>query len=150
MPKQSDINFKAFITEIGNLIDAKNKTQTVLINAYTDEAIKKSESRIKKELRAELASKNDIKDMVRQSDIKDMVRQSDIKDMVRQSDIKDMVRQSDIKDMVTKKDIAELKEEIQKIHTKIDKTKELQKQLDHLKHRLDQMEEVLFNKRPEN
>ncbi len=73
MPRQSDIDYKSFITAIGKLIDAKNKTQAVIIRAEvkadTEAIVKASEERVKKELRAELASKEDIKDMATKQDI---------------------------------------------------------------------------------
>ena len=52
---------KAIVEAVGPLIDARIKTAEVTINAHTDATIKAAEARIKTELRAELASKEDIK-----------------------------------------------------------------------------------------
>ncbi len=124
MPRQSDIDFKSFITAIGKLIDARAKTTEVI-------------------MRAELASKEDIKDMVRMSDIKDMVRKKDIENMATKDDIKDMVRKEDIKNMATKQDIASLRE-------KPDETKALQREVRELRKRLDHIEEELMGIRSKN
>ncbi len=70
MPKQSDIDFKAFIKQIGNLYDARAKTQEVIMKAHIDASIKASEGRLK----AQLASKEDIKDMAKKQDIVELKR----------------------------------------------------------------------------
>jgi hypothetical protein len=149
MVREGDLDYKKFMKEIGKLIDARAKTQEVVLKAYMDSAIKTSEERLKKEL----ASKEDIKDMVRKSDIKDMVRKSDIKDMVRKSDINDMVRKKDIENMATKDDIkdmatkqdladlkAELKEDIRRLEVKVDETKDLRRIVDELRMRVEHAE----------
>jgi hypothetical protein len=152
MTRKRDEDIKILIKEVGLLFDARAKILEINIKAHTDAAIKASEERIKTELRAELASKEDIKDMATKQDIKDMVRKQDIKDMVRKQDIKDMVRKQDIKDMVRKQDIKDMvrKQDIARLETKIDETTKLQKQIDELRRKLDQVEIEFVNVKSKN
>jgi hypothetical protein len=65
------------------------------------------------------------------------------KDMATKDDIKNMATKDDIKDMATKSDIARLEK-------KLDETRDLRKQLDELKKRLDQVEMDLQRVRARN
>lgn len=119
MPRTSDKDLKMIFEEIGTLFDARAKTLEININAHTDASIRASEERVKAELRAELASKEDIKDMATKSDLKKLEER--------------MAGKKDIKDMSTKSDIARLEK-------KFDETKDLRRQVEELKRRLDNVE----------
>jgi hypothetical protein len=98
MPRKSDEIIKSFIGQVGTMIDALHKTLEINLKAHVDDAIKKSEERICKDM----ATKDDIKKL---------------------------------------ENIMATKEDILRLEKKIDKTTELQHQLDILKERVKTLEE---------
>lgn len=81
---KNDPLVKDIVNQVGKIVDARLKTNNVLIIGQVKAEIKAAEARIRKDM----ATKDDIKDMVKQSDIKDMVRKSDIENMATKDDIK--------------------------------------------------------------
>ncbi|MBU4098804.1 hypothetical protein KJ980_04085, partial [Patescibacteria group bacterium] len=77
MPRKSDEILRGLIGDIGTMIDARNKTLEININANVDKAVRDSEKRIRKDM----ATKDDIKNMATKDDIKNMATKDDIKNM---------------------------------------------------------------------
>jgi len=72
---------KMFVASVGELIDARIRTAEITIKASTDASIKKSADEIKKELRAELASKEDIARLEQKLDKKIINHEKRIKNL---------------------------------------------------------------------
>lgn len=111
MPRKSDEIIKGFIGDIGTMIDARNKTLEINLKSHVDMTVKASEERIRKDM----ATKDDLKNT-----------EASIR--------KDMATKEDLKSLATKDDINRLEQ-------KIDRTRELQNQLDELKERVKDIEE---------
>lgn len=115
MPRKNDEILRGLIGDIGTMIDARNKTLEINIKGHVDKAIKDSEERIRKDM----ATKEDLR----------------------------RTEEGIRGDMATKEDLRRLeermatKDDINRLEQKIDKTTELQHQLDELKGRVKVIEE---------
>ncbi len=117
MPRKTDDIIKGFIGDIGTLIDARNKTLEINLKAHVDSTIKASEERIRKDM----ATKKDL-----------MATKEDLKKIEDK-----MATKEDLKKI---EDKMATKEDLKLLSYKIDKTMELQHQLDELKERVKTLE----------
>ena len=93
--------------------DKKEVEETKMSNEYMSLLL---------DLKANMVTKEDIKDMATKADLANMATKDDIKDMATKADIKNMATKDDIKNMATKDDLTGLatKAQVTQLSTKVE------------------------------